>query len=88
MKKVDLSSLNIEDYVNSIDIKKIKDTLSDSKYKRIIDRIEFLIKMDLNTIRKYLNITNYYSSDEKKEIEVEQGLIYVVPAWQWLLNLQ
>ena len=36
MKKVDLSSLNIEDYVNSIDIKKIKDTLSDSKYKRII----------------------------------------------------
>ncbi|MEM5570548.1 hypothetical protein [Aliarcobacter butzleri] len=69
MKKVDLSSLNIEDYVNSIDIKKIKDTLSDSKYKRVIDRIEFLIKMDLNTIRKYLNITNYYSSDEKKEIE-------------------
>lgn len=27
MKKVDLSSLNIEDYVNSIDIKKIKKIL-------------------------------------------------------------
>lgn len=69
MKKVDLSSLNIEDYVDSIDIKKIKVTLSDSKYKRITDRIELLIKTDLNTIRKYLNITNHYSSDEKKEIE-------------------
>lgn len=69
MKKVDLSSLNIQDYLDSIDINKIKDTLSDCKYTRITDRIELLIKADLNTIKKYLNIANYYSKDEKKEIE-------------------
>jgi predicted AAA+ superfamily ATPase len=25
--------------------------------------------------------------DETKEIEVEEGLIKVVPAWQWLLDI-
>ena len=69
MKKVDLSSLNIQDYLDSIDINKIKDTLSDSKYTRITNRIELLIKADVNTIKKYLNIANYYSLDEKKEIK-------------------
>lgn len=69
MKKVDLSSLNMQDYLDSIDMKKIKDTLSDSKYTRITDRIELLIKADLTTIKRYLNISNFYSLDEKKEIE-------------------
>jgi hypothetical protein len=69
MKKVDLSSLKIQDYLDSIDINKIKDTLSDIKYTRITDRIELLIKADLNTIKKYLNIANYYSLDEKEEIK-------------------
>ena len=69
MKKVDLSSFNIQDYLDSIDINKIKDILSDSKYAKITDRIELLIKADLNTIKKHLNIANYYTLDEKKEIE-------------------
>ena len=44
----------------------------------------------LKNAMKELNLTQAWiiTFDEKKEIEVEQGLIYVVPAWQWLLNLQ
>lgn len=69
MKKVDLSSLNIQEYVDSIDINKIKNTLSDSKYTKITDSIELLIKADLNTIKQHLKIANLYSPDEIKEIE-------------------
>ncbi|MFT5836010.1 MAG: hypothetical protein ACI9RG_000904 [Sulfurimonas sp.] len=69
MKKIDLSSLNIQSYFDSIDINKIKDTLSDNKYTRITDRLELLIKADADTIKKYLNIANYYTREEKKEIE-------------------
>jgi len=69
VKKVDLSSLDIDDYFTTINIDKIKDSLSDDKYKMITSRLELLIKSDLKTILKYVNITNYYSVDEKKEIE-------------------
>ncbi|WP_297433042.1 hypothetical protein [Sulfurimonas sp.] len=69
MKKVDLSSLNLEEYFTSINIENIKNKLSIPKYKKITDRLELLIKADLPTIKKYLNIANYYSLEEKKEIE-------------------
>lgn len=69
MKKVDLSCLDLEKYFTSINIENIKNKLSAPKYKKITDRLELLIKSDLPTIKKYLNITNYYSLEEKKEIE-------------------
>uniref|UniRef100_UPI00261FEAC9 hypothetical protein n=1 Tax=Sulfurimonas sp. TaxID=2022749 RepID=UPI00261FEAC9 len=60
MKKVDLSCLDLEKYFTSINIENIKNKLSAPKYKKITDRLELLIKSDLPTIKKYLNITNYY----------------------------
>lgn len=69
MKKIDLSSLDLEKYVSSVNINKIRDILSDDKYKKITDRLEFLIKADINTIKKYLNLANHYSLKEKKEIK-------------------
>ena len=69
MKKIDLSSLDLVEYYKSINMNKIKQELSDSKYHRITDRLELLIQSDLHIIEKYLNIKNYYSSEEKKEIE-------------------
>jgi len=69
MKKVDLSSLDIDKYFTSISIEKIKSSLSDPKYKKITDRLELIIKADLPIIKKYLNLSNFYSNKEKKEIE-------------------
>ena len=68
MKKIDLSNFDLEQYVESIDIDKIKNVLSDNKYKKITDRIELLIKSDVSTIKKYLNLANYYNKEEKEEI--------------------
>ncbi|MDZ7818786.1 MAG: hypothetical protein U5K55_09260 [Aliarcobacter sp.] len=73
MKQIDI--INIVDktflqtYLESIDINKIKAKLSEEKYKKITDRLNLLIKADLNAIKKYLNLSNYYSIDELKEIE-------------------
>ena len=72
MKQIDLSIVNkdfLQTYLASIDIDKIKETLFESKYKKITDRLELLIKADLNTIKKYLNLCNYYSSKELIEIK-------------------
>lgn len=72
MKQIDLSIVNeafLQSYLASIDVDKIKAKLSDAKYKKITDRLNLLIKADLNTIKKYLNLSNYYSIDELKEIE-------------------
>ncbi len=62
-------SLNLEEYFTSININKIKSCLSNPKYKKITDRLEHLIKSDLPILKKYLNIANHYSCEEKKEIE-------------------
>lgn len=72
MKQIDLSFVNevfLQNYLASINVNKIKAKLSDAKYKKITNRLNLLIKADLNTIKKYLNISNYYSNDELKEIE-------------------
>jgi hypothetical protein len=72
MKQIDLSIVNeafLQSYIDYIDINKIKKTLFESKYKRITDRLELLIKSDLNRMKKYLNLMNYYSTEEIKEIE-------------------
>lgn len=72
MKQIDLSIVNeafLQSYLDSIDVDKIKAKLSDAKYKKITERLSFLIKADLNTIKKYLNLSNYYSIHELKEIE-------------------
>ena len=68
MKKVDLSSLDLGEYFTTINIEKIKSSLSDSKYKKITDRLELIIRADIPTIKKYLNLSNHYSNEEKKEI--------------------
>jgi predicted AAA+ superfamily ATPase len=43
----------------------------------------------LRTAMKEFGITNSWiiTYDETKEIEVEEGIIQVLPAWQWLLNI-
>ena len=43
----------------------------------------------LRTAMKEFGITNSWiiTYDETKEIEVEEGLINVVPAWHWLLEI-
>ena len=69
MNKIDLSSVDIDDYLTTISIDKIKDSLSNDKYKMITDRLELLIKADFKTILKYVNIANHYSEEEKKEIK-------------------
>lgn len=72
MKQIDLSIVNkgfLESYYKSINIEKIKDALSDKKYERITKRIKSLIKADLKTIKKYLNLSDYYTSKELIEIK-------------------
>ena len=70
MKQIDLSSININEYFNTIDIENIKTKLSDTKYHTIINDLENIIKADKNTIEtQYLNLCNGYSTAEKKEIE-------------------
>lgn len=73
MKQIDLSIVNeifLENYLGSVDIDTIKTKLSDIKYKKITDKLEFLITANLTMIKKYMNIANYYSKEEKKEIEI------------------
>lgn len=72
MKQIDLSLVDetfLQSYLESIDVNQIKAKLSDVKYKKITDKLNLLIKADLNTIKKYLNLSNYYSIDELKEIK-------------------
>lgn len=69
MNKIDLSCYDANEYYSSINIENIKRVLSHSKYKIITDRLEILVKSDFNMIKKYVNIANHFSVDEKKEIE-------------------
>ena len=73
MKKVDLSSLDIQKYLNSIDIDKIGKSLKalkPRKYKVIIDNLEDIIKLDIDILKiKYLNICDSFSDDERKDVE-------------------
>ena len=72
MKQIDLSMVDdnfLQDYLTSIDIDKIKINLKNPKYQIIIDKLNLLIKADWSTIKKYLNISNYYTIEELKEIE-------------------
>jgi uncharacterized protein len=48
---------------------------------------------ELNALKKAMKELNLSKAwiitfDEQKEILLEEGIIYVVPAWQWLLNLR
>ena len=71
MKQIDLSIVNdafLESYLESIDIDKIRNELSDSKYQIIIDNLEDIIKE--NDLTKYLKLWNKcFSAEEKKEIK-------------------
>lgn len=77
MKQIDLSIVNedfLDSYLNSIDIDKIRTSLTKlkpkSKFKNLIDNLENLIKADINSIQtKYLTLLNHCSPKEKKKIE-------------------
>jgi len=74
MKKIDLSSLNIDEYFNSIDSNKIEQALKKlrprTKYKNIIDNLEAIIKADLTEIEtQFKNFSNRLSKKEKKKVE-------------------
>lgn len=74
MKKIDLSSLDLEAYVKSIDIAKIKISLKKlktlKKYKGLIDNLEDILKADLDDIKtKYKDFLPSLSKKEKKKLE-------------------
>lgn len=73
MKKVDLSKFDIDVYIKSIDIDKLKKKLiafKPRKYKAIIDNLELIIKSDLNILKKdFLNLCSNFNEKELKDIE-------------------
>lgn len=74
MKKIDLSSLDLEEYSKSIDTVRIELALKKlrprTKYKYIIENLEEIIKADLADIEnKYKDIANHLSKKEKKKVE-------------------
>ena len=72
MKQINLDIVNedfLQSYIDSIDIDKIKSSLSHIKYTKITDILEDLIKADLNAIKSYLTLTNTFSKEELKEIK-------------------
>lgn len=74
MKKVDLSTLDLEAYLKSIDIDKIKASLAKlkprTKYKNIIDNLEDILKANLSDIEdEYKEYTKSMLKKEKKKIE-------------------
>jgi len=70
MKQIDVSSINIDEYFNAIDVENIKTKLSVAKYDTIINDLENIIKADKNTIEtRYLSLCDGYSPAEKKEIK-------------------
>lgn len=74
MKQIDLSSLDLEVYLKSIDIAKIKTSLKKlkplKKYQKLIDNLEEIIKADLDDIKtKHKDFLSSLSKKEKKKIE-------------------
>lgn len=73
MNKIDLSSLNIDEYLTSIDTDKIKSKLQGHrprKFKKIIDNLEQIIKANIYDIKNlYLDFCKNFTSKEKKFIE-------------------
>ena len=69
MEKIDLSTVDLDTFYRSINVEKIKSKLSNKKYEKITTRLESLIKADLTTIKRYLNISSYYNKEELTEIK-------------------
>lgn len=77
MKQIDLSIVDdtfLKSYFDSINTDKIKSELSDSKYDKITDNLAILIKADLETIKKYLNLSDSYT--DKERIEIKKAFNY------------
>jgi len=69
MKQIDLSIVNetfLQSYLSSIDIDNIKNKLSNTKYKNILDNLENIIKT--KDLTSYLTLCENFSETEKKEI--------------------
>lgn len=74
MKKVDLSSSDLDGYLTSINTVKIEQSLKKlrprTKYKNIIENLESIIKADLTDIEnKYKYFARHLSNKEKKKVE-------------------
>lgn len=73
MNKIDLSSLDLNSYYNSIDTKKIESELKayrPRKFKKIIDNLENIIKANLDDMKNiYLDYCKDFTKKEKKFIE-------------------
>lgn len=73
MTKIDLSNLNIEKYIESIDTDKLKSKLKKlkpRKYKAIIDNINLILNSDLNILEsQFLNLCDGFNAKELKDIE-------------------
>ena len=70
MKQIDLSIVDeafLDSYLDSIDVNRIENALSDIKYKNIIDNLKDIITT--NNLTKYSNLRDAYSPSEKKEIK-------------------
>lgn len=74
MKKVDLSGLDLEGYLKSIDMDKIKLSLAKLKpgikYRNIIENLNEIIKAELPIIEsQFKSFSHHLSKKEKKKIE-------------------
>lgn len=73
MKKIDLTSLDIEKYINSIDIDKIEKALRKlkppSKFRNIIDNLEDIIKANIADIENiYKDYSKHLSKKEMQQV--------------------
>lgn len=74
MKKIDLSSININDYLNDININTIEQSLKSlrprTKYQNIIDNLKEIIKAELPIIEsQFKSFSQPLSKKEKKKVE-------------------
>ena len=73
MNKIDLSIIDINEYIKCFDVKNIKDKLiakKPRKFKNIIDNLESIIKADLHDIEsKYLDFCVGFTKEELKFLE-------------------
>lgn len=74
MKKIDLSSININDYLNDININTIEQSLKSlrprTKYQNIIDNLKEIIKAELPIIEsQFKSLSQPLSKKEKKKVE-------------------
>lgn len=79
MTKINISSLDIDEYYHSIDINKIKTELQiykPKKFKKIIDNLENIIKADIPNIENlYLSYCSNFTKKEKNLLRIHSIIL-------------